>query len=64
MHVEEPTMPDIPQQKRARQYFRLSPQQQARLKAIAARHDSSVSALVRLAIKRLLEAEDAGKLTS
>jgi predicted DNA-binding protein len=49
----------IPQRKTTRQDIRLEPRQHARLQAMAEQHQTTMSALIRLAIDRLLEEEDA-----
>jgi predicted DNA-binding protein len=49
----------MPQKKASRLWLRLEPDQAARLKALTARRQATISALVRYAIDRLLEAEDA-----
>jgi len=48
-----------PQKENHRLWLRLEPDQAARLKVLAQRRHATVNALVRYAIDRLLEAEDA-----
>jgi predicted DNA-binding protein len=51
----------IPQKKTARQYILLEPQQKAQLQALAQRHTTTVAALIRYAVERLLEEQGAAQ---
>jgi len=48
-----------PEKKGPDVHIRLEPHQKAQLQAMAKRHDSTVSALIRYAVERLLEEEGA-----